>query len=127
MVRGDGSKELSTLYAGDFREFHCRTTRFDGYTQIFRFLSRFKAGDHQVRIKRRNVLISAAVLFVLWELLALALSQAILPPAHKVLIAFFREIPGELGLHFLASLWRVLASMFLAILIAAPAGLVLGI
>ncbi len=79
-----------------------------------------------MRIKRRNVLISAGIMLILWELLSLMINVAILPPAHKVLLVFFQQIFGELGLHFIASLWRVLASMFLAILVAAPAGLVLG-
>jgi NitT/TauT family transport system permease protein len=44
-----------------------------------------------------------------------------------VAAAFAREIPrGDLPRHFLASLWRVIASLALSITLAAPAGLVLG-
>ena len=39
---------------------------------------------------------------------------------------FFAELPDELGLHLLASLWRVVASMLLSIALAVPAGLLLG-
>ncbi len=45
---------------------------------------------------------------------------ALLPPSGK------RAAHGELLLHFLASFWRVIASLALSILLAAPAGLVLG-
>lgn len=52
--------------------------------------------------------------------------EPILPPPTIVLKVFLLEIGGELGVHFLASLWRVLASTTLALAAAVPAGLVLG-
>jgi NitT/TauT family transport system permease protein len=52
--------------------------------------------------------------------------EPILPAPTTVLKVFFLEIGGELGGHFLASLWRVLASTTLALAAAVPAGLVLG-
>jgi ABC-type nitrate/sulfonate/bicarbonate transport system permease component len=73
-----------------------------------------------------KMLISAAALLVLWEAIALLIRQAVLPPAHAVLIEFFKGVFGDLGIHFLSSLWRVLASLVLAILLAAPAGMLLG-
>lgn len=79
-----------------------------------------------MKIKRRNVAYAAIILTILWELLAIVLQKPILPTAHEVLVQFFNEIFGELGLDFLASLWRVLVSIALAILFAAPAGLILG-
>ncbi|MCX8023996.1 MAG: ABC transporter permease, partial [Thermanaerothrix sp.] len=49
------------------------------------------------------------------------------PPPTEVGMALWREIRhGSLGGHFMASLWRVIASTLLAILTAAPAGLILG-
>lgn len=79
-----------------------------------------------MKIRRRNILIAAAALLLLWEGFALVLDQVILPPPHLVLVELILETPGELGLDFLASSWRVLASLALAILLAAPAGLVMG-
>jgi NitT/TauT family transport system permease protein len=52
--------------------------------------------------------------------------RAILPSPVNVAQVFIAELNDGLVTHFLASLWRVLASMGLAILIAAPAGLILG-
>jgi len=77
-------------------------------------------------MKRRDIFIAALGLGALWEILSLLLNQPILPSPREVLEVFFSEFPGELGLHFLASLWRVIASMAISIVIAAPIGLVLG-
>lgn len=77
-------------------------------------------------MKRGRVLIAALALGAVWELAARLLGQPILPPASVVLFTFARELVGQLGLDALASLWRVLASITLAILLAVPAGLVLG-
>ncbi len=78
-------------------------------------------------MKRRELLIALAVLLLLWQILAMALNQPILPSPAQVAAAFAREIPrGELTRHFLASLWRVIASLAISIALAAPAGLVLG-
>ena len=40
--------------------------------------------------------------------------------------AMAEELPGALGIHFAVSLWRVVASILVAIATAAPAGLALG-
>ncbi|HEY9077558.1 MAG TPA: ABC transporter permease subunit [Anaerolineaceae bacterium] len=61
-----------------------------------------------------------------WWLLSLGLNKAIVPSPWLVIVEFGKEIFGSLGGHFLASFWRVSASMTLAILLATPAGLVLG-
>lgn len=67
------------------------------------------------------------VLLLLWQGLAMLIDQPILPSPIEVAGAFAREIPrGELPEHFLASLWRVIASLVVSIALAAPTGLVLG-
>ena len=76
--------------------------------------------------QRRRILLARGILLLIWEVTALIIQQAVLPPAHLVLVQFFKEIFGGLGVHFLASLWRVLALLFLAIVLASPAGLALG-
>lgn len=77
-------------------------------------------------MKARHVLIASVGLLLIWELLSMLVQQPVLPPATTVLRTFFRELPGELGWHFIASLWRVTAATLLAIILAAPLGLVLG-
>ncbi len=78
-------------------------------------------------MNRRALLLALAVLLLVWQLLAMALNQPILPSPVLVAQAFAREIPrGDLPRHFLASLWRVVASLALSIALAVPAGLVLG-
>jgi NitT/TauT family transport system permease protein len=77
-------------------------------------------------MSRRNTLAAALVLAALWQLLATLVRLPILPPPAAVLAAFVREGLGEMGGHFLASAWRALASIALAVALAAPLGLVLG-
>ncbi len=78
-------------------------------------------------MKRGAVLWALLALLVTWQLLAMAINQPVLPPVTEVAQAFVREVgQGEIVLHFLASLWRVVASMLLSVALAAPAGLALG-
>lgn len=79
-----------------------------------------------VTIQRRDVVLALAALLLSWQILAGLAQLPILPPAHRVLSVFFRELTGELGRHLGASLYRVVLSIALAVLLAAPAGLVLG-
>jgi NitT/TauT family transport system permease protein len=75
---------------------------------------------------RGAVLLAALALLLLWEGFALIARERILPTPVTVLRVFFTELGGDLGLHFLASLWRVVASTALSVALAVPAGLVLG-
>jgi len=77
-------------------------------------------------LSARRLLVAAAFVLAVWALLAVLLRAPILPAPWLVLKEFVLEIPGNLGRHFLASLWRVAASMAVSILLAVPAGLVLG-
>lgn len=77
-------------------------------------------------MKRLQLVWASLGLLAVWQLLAMIVQRDILPAPLAVLGAFFSEVGGELGGHFLASLWRVIASLLLSIALAAPAGLVLG-
>lgn len=77
-------------------------------------------------MKRRDLLLAILALLALWQLGAWALNKPILPSPWIVARTFVEELGGDLPMHFLASLWRVLASTALSIAAAAPAGLVLG-
>jgi NitT/TauT family transport system permease protein len=61
-----------------------------------------------------------------WQLAAMLLDKPILPAPWQVIQALVIEMGKDLPGHFLASLWRVIASTLLSIALAAPAGLVLG-
>jgi NitT/TauT family transport system permease protein len=77
-------------------------------------------------MKRQELLYALIVLLLLWELAALAVNRPILPTPFQVGAAFITELRGDLLGHFTASLWRVVASMLLSVLLAVPAGLVMG-
>ena len=59
----------------------------------------------------RKVLFAALGIGAIWLLASLALDENILPSPILVMQVFIQEIGRELGWHFLASLWRVTASM----------------
>ncbi|MBI3161756.1 MAG: ABC transporter permease [Chloroflexi bacterium] len=77
-------------------------------------------------MKRRDLLFSAAGLIVLWQVVAMLVNRPILPAPLEVLIVFAQELGNDLIVHFIHSLWRVIAGMSLSVLIAAPLGLAVG-
>jgi len=77
-------------------------------------------------MRRRDLLIAAIALLFIWQLVALVVNRPILPGPVQVGRAFIEGMGDDLGGHFLVSAWRVLASIILAVALAAPAGLILG-
>ena len=77
-------------------------------------------------MKRRDVLLATLVFLALWYGLAAIIQRPILPTPTRVLATFIRDLPRDLGRHTLVSLYRVAASIVLAIALATPVGLVLG-
>ncbi len=77
-------------------------------------------------MKRGQLLWAVLAIGIMWQLASLAVNRPILPGPVVVLRTFIAEIGQDLGSHFIASLWRVVASMSLSIALAVPAGLVLG-
>lgn len=76
---------------------------------------------------KRNLLYTVISLLIIWELSSALLKKPILPGPFIVSLSLVNEIiSGKLGVHFLVSLWRVLAGMGLAIITASPLGLLLG-
>ena len=77
-------------------------------------------------MKRREILYGALALLLIWQLIALIVNKPILPGPILVGQAFIEGLGQGLAGHFLVSTWRVLASILLAVALAAPAGLMLG-
>lgn len=77
-------------------------------------------------MKRRDLFFAVLALFAIWQVVSLAVNRPILPGPVTVAKVFLLELRDGLTVHFLTSLWRVLASTALAISLAAPAGLILG-
>lgn len=69
---------------------------------------------------------AALTLLLFWEIVALIVRIPILPTPLAALSTFATELTHELGRHFVVSLLRVVASITLAVALAAPAGLLLG-
>jgi NitT/TauT family transport system permease protein len=77
-------------------------------------------------MKWREAIYAVIMLILGWQVVAWILAEPILPSPVAVAQAFVVELGADLPGHFLASLWRVVASTLLAVLLAAPAGLILG-
>jgi NitT/TauT family transport system permease protein len=77
-------------------------------------------------MRKRDILFAALALLAAWQIAAMVLQREILPTPTTVLAVFLAQLPRGLGWHFAVSAWRVVASIALSILLAAPAGLVLG-
>jgi NitT/TauT family transport system permease protein len=77
-------------------------------------------------MSRRATLLALLLLLGLWAAGALAVHSPILPDPWSVAVAFVGELPRGLAWHTLISAWRVMASIVLAVVLAAPLGLALG-
>ncbi len=73
-----------------------------------------------------STLYGVLMFLCLWQALAWIVHRPIMPSPVEVLPVFLLSMAGELGLHFLASAGRVLASIGLAVACAVPLGLILG-
>jgi len=78
-------------------------------------------------LRKRDLFIALLALLGLWLIISLIFDTLLIPSPILVSKTLYEEITsGELPGHFIASLWRVVASTFLAITIAAPIGIILG-
>lgn len=82
---------------------------------------------HDRRVRPWHLAAATLAVLVAWQLAAVAIDRAVLPPPSGVLRTFVAELPAGLARHFLVSAWRVVASMLLAVVTAVPAGLALGL
>jgi NitT/TauT family transport system permease protein len=77
-------------------------------------------------MKRLNLFFAALGLVIVWQFSATLLARPILPAPWEVFLVFFKELNNGLIIHFFYSLWRVVAGMFISVLVAAPIGLAIG-
>jgi NitT/TauT family transport system permease protein len=78
-------------------------------------------------MRTRDLVLATIGLLLLWQLAAMLIDRPVLPPPWEVLITFARELPSGLGGHTLVSAGRVIASILVAVALAVPAGLALGL
>jgi len=77
-------------------------------------------------MKMRHILLAAAFLALVWHLAAMAVASSVLPGPGAAVAALVAELPRGLAGHFLVSGYRLVASMAIATILAAPAGLAIG-
>ena len=78
------------------------------------------------RLDGRGALVGFAMFVALWSLLSMIIDGEVLPPPRQVLPLFIRQLPGELGLHLMASAGRVMVAVIISVVLATPIGLLLG-
>lgn len=74
----------------------------------------------------RNILLSVIILLLGWQLLAWAVESPVLPPPLEALQALSKVYQKEIQRHLSVSLFRVMASLLIATLLAVPLGLFIG-
>jgi NitT/TauT family transport system permease protein len=77
-------------------------------------------------MRRRDLALATLVLLLLWQLLSWLVRSEVLPGPWEVGQAMAAALPRGLARHFVVSLWRVVAGIVISMLLATPAGLVLG-
>ena len=83
--------------------------------------------SHDRRMRPWHLAAAALAVLTAWQVAAMLVDRAVLPPPIAVLHAFVAELPAGLARHLLVSAWRVVASILLAVVAAVPAGLALGL
>lgn len=71
-------------------------------------------------------ILACGFLLLAWQAGSFFLRTEVLPGPASVLVSFTRLMAGVLGGHFLVSSYRVLASLFLALIVGVPTGIVMG-
>src|SRR5512135_2670136 len=74
---------------------------------------------------KRDLLITSIFVLLIWQLTALLVQRDILPTPLAVAKSFVENF-GEIAQHFIASGFRVVASIVVAVFLAVPAGLGMG-
>lgn len=77
-------------------------------------------------MRKRDLLLGLVALLLVWQAASLIVNEPILPGPIIVVETFVRELGSGLSSHFFVSAGRVLAGVLLAVILAAPAGLMLG-
>lgn len=75
---------------------------------------------------KRGLALAALVLIIGWQLSSLSVAASLLPPPLVVGQAFLAALPTGLAWHGFISAYRVALGILLAVLVAAPLGLLLG-
>lgn len=75
---------------------------------------------------RLNTLLAFFFIILFWHVLSILIHEPILPEPLTVFRIFISSFPSELGKHFFASFKRVVISIFLAVIISAPLGILTG-
>ncbi len=72
------------------------------------------------------MLITLFFILIVWQIASWILNLSALPGPWSVIVTFFQTLPNGLGLHLGVSAYRVIISIVISVILAAPLGLLLG-
>jgi len=78
-------------------------------------------------ITRYKTIYGSILILILWYILHLIIQSSIIPSPYLTIIKFFNLMKGELLIHILVSLFRILVAVIISLLIGVAAGLFLGL
>src|SRR5512145_1524064 len=76
-------------------------------------------------MRKRDLITTTLTVLLIWQTIAMALDRDILPTPVAVAQSFVENF-GEIAKHFVASGFRVIVSIIIAVALAVPAGLGMG-
>ena len=76
-------------------------------------------------MRKRDLLVTSLMVLLIWQIIAMLVQRDILPTPIAVAQAFVANF-GEIAKHFVASGFRVIVSIIIAVALAVPAGLGMG-
>jgi NitT/TauT family transport system permease protein len=76
-------------------------------------------------MRKRDLVFTSLIVLLMWQIIALLVNRDILPTPLAVAQAFVANL-GEIAKHFVASGFRVIVSILIAVALAVPAGLGMG-
>jgi len=79
------------------------------------------------KITKYKTIYGSALVLILWYILHFALQSSIIPNPHVTIYEFFVLIKGNLLIHMLVSLFRILVAVIISLLIGVTLGLLLGL
>ena len=79
------------------------------------------------RMLHSKTLTGSLIVLLFWYALHLTLNSAIIPSPYAAFVEFFKLLQGDLLLHILVSLYRIIAAVLISLAIGLPLGLWAGL
>ena len=79
------------------------------------------------RIAKNKTLVGSFIVLLMWQVLHIFINSRVVPAPIEAIIMFFKLLRGDLLLHVGVSLYRIIVSVVISLLIGVPLGLWIGL